>query len=175
MVLRRRAVAVLVFLAAEAALRLSWLAGSRWGYTACDRRDLPPDPGGGCGADRVTAVPFGAGWGALLAVVALAGLVGWAWWRPARAAATALWVTAAVAAVAAFPLHLFFEIPAALAGRPADLRDLLARVALVAGALLLPASGRSVTGLLVVGAVYALTAAGYVSLTGGPRARFPAP
>ena len=137
MMLRRRAVAVMVFLAAEAAIRLSWLAGSRWGYTACDRRDLPPDPGGGCGADRVTAVPFGAGWGALLAVVALAGLVGWAWWRPARAAATALWVTAAVAAVAAFPLHLFFEISAALAGRPADLRDLLARVALVAGALLL--------------------------------------
>jgi hypothetical protein len=37
--------------------------------------------------------------------------------------------------------------------------------ALVAGALLLPASGRSVPALLLVGAVYALTAAGYARAT----------
>jgi hypothetical protein len=64
-------------------------------------------------------------------------------------------------------------------GRVFSVYDTLVNVAyvtaLVAGALLLPASGRSVTGLLVVGAVYALTAAGYALLTGGPRARFPVP
>ncbi len=59
-------------------------------------------------------------------------------------------------------------------GRVFSVYDTLVNVAyvaaLVTGALLLPPSGRSVTGLLVVGAVYALTAACYASLTGGPRA-----
>jgi MFS family permease len=54
-------------------------------------------------------------------------------------------------------------------GRVFSVYDTLVNVAyvaaLVAGALLLPASGRSVTGLLVVAAVYALTAAGYASAT----------
>ncbi len=63
-------------------------------------------------------------------------------------------------------------------GRVFSVYDTLVNVAyvtaLVAGALLLPESGRSVAGLLVVGVLYALTAAGYASLTGGSRARFPA-
>ena len=134
---QRWAVAVLVFLAAEAAWRLSWIAGGRWGYTACDRTDLPPDPRGGCGADAVATVPFAAGWGPLILVVALAGLVVAAVRRPGRAAARGLWTAAAVVGVAAFPLHLLFEVPAALAGRPADWRDLLGRLALSVGAVLL--------------------------------------
>ena len=57
-------------------------------------------------------------------------------------------------------------------GRVFSVYDTLVNVAyvaaLVTGALLLPATGRSVPGLLVVGAVYALTAAGYARATGGP-------
>ncbi|WP_436533635.1 hypothetical protein [Actinoplanes sp. HUAS TT8] len=43
------------------------------------------------------------------------------------------WVAAAVLLLLAFPLNLLFEVPAALAGRPSDGRDLGARLALVAG------------------------------------------
>ncbi|MGY1694169.1 MFS transporter [Geodermatophilus sp. SYSU D00814] len=54
-------------------------------------------------------------------------------------------------------------------GRVFSVYDTLVNVAyvaaLVAGALLLPESGRSVTGLLVVAAVYALTAVGYAATT----------
>ncbi|MGY1665158.1 MFS transporter [Geodermatophilus sp. SYSU D00696] len=54
-------------------------------------------------------------------------------------------------------------------GRVFSVYDTLVNVAyvaaLVAGALLLPASGRSVTGLAVVAAVYAVTAAGYARIT----------
>ncbi|MEU5931623.1 hypothetical protein [Micromonospora sp. NPDC047187] len=46
------------------------------------------------------------------------------------------WAAAALLLVVAFPLHLLFEIPAALAGRPSDWRDLGARLALVAGGVL---------------------------------------
>ncbi|MGK5682625.1 hypothetical protein [Actinoplanes sp. URMC 104] len=137
--MNKRASAVLAVLAAEAALRLVWLAGGRWGYTACDRRDLPPDPAGGCGADAVATVPFRAGWGALAVIAVLAALVVWARLRPGRAAAAGLWTAAAVVAVAAFPLHLLFEVPAAVAGRPSDWRDLTARTVLVVLAVLLAA------------------------------------
>ena len=137
MVRQRWAVAVLAFLAAEAVLRLLWIAGGRWGYTACERTALPADPGGGCGADAVTSVPFRDGWGPLLAAVLLAVLVAVALRRPGRAVAAVLWPAAAVLGVAAFPLHLLFEVPAALAGRPSDWRDLLGRLALTVGAVLL--------------------------------------
>ena len=129
---RRWAVACGVFLAGQAALRLSWIAGGRWGYTACDRT-RSGDVASGCGADRVEVLPFGAGWGALAAGAVLAAVVGWALRSPGRAAAVGAWVTAVVLTVAAFPLHLIFEIPVALTGRPADWRDLGARLALVAG------------------------------------------
>lgn len=117
----------MAFVAGEAALRLFWIAGGRWGYTACDRAD-PVDPASGCGAGQVTALPFWDGWGAL-AVAALLALV-----IVVRRAAAA-WVAAAVLLVAAFPLHLLFEIPAALAGRPSDWRDIGGRLALAAGGI----------------------------------------
>jgi hypothetical protein len=57
-------------------------------------------------------------------------------------------------------------------GRVFSVYDTLVNVAyvaaLVAAALLLPASGRSVAGLAVVGALYALTAAGYARATREP-------
>ncbi|MET7708316.1 hypothetical protein [Micromonospora sp. NPDC005413] len=53
-----------------------------------------------------------------------------------RATAAGSWAAAALLLVVAFPLHLLFEIPAALAGRPTDWRDLGARIALVTGGLL---------------------------------------
>ncbi len=63
-------------------------------------------------------------------------------------------------------------------GRVFSVYDTLVNVAyvaaLVAGALLLPPSGRSVTGLLVVGAVYALTAVGFARVGGPPGATAPA-
>ena len=135
----RWAAGVLVFLAAEAALRLYWIAGGRWGYTACDRTALPADPSGGCGGARVAEVPFWSGWGALILFVALAGVIRW------RPVAPVLWTAAAAVGVAAFPLHLLFEVPAALAGRPSDWRDLLGRLALVAGAVLLAGCANAVT------------------------------
>ncbi|MEH1166219.1 hypothetical protein V6V47_12615 [Micromonospora sp. CPCC 205539] len=53
-----------------------------------------------------------------------------------HAAAIGAWLAAALLLVIALPLHLLFEVPAAVAGRPSDWRDLGARIALVAGGLL---------------------------------------
>ncbi|WIM99502.1 hypothetical protein ACTOB_003159 [Actinoplanes oblitus] len=134
---RRRlwAAACGTFVVSELTLRLYWLAGGRWGYTACDRTALT-DPAGGCGADRVGVLPFWPGWGSVIAGVALGVLVAGALRGPGRTAAAGCWTAAMVLLVAAFPLHLLFEIPAALAGRPSDWRDLGARLALAAGGLL---------------------------------------
>ncbi|MBM7493422.1 hypothetical protein JOD64_004644 [Micromonospora luteifusca] len=132
---RSWAAACVVFLVGEVALRLFWIAGGRWGYTACDRTDLG-DPAGGCGADRVEALPFSSGWGAVGIGVALTVVVGCAVRFSGRSAATASWMAAALLLLVAFPLHLLFEIPAALAGRPSDWRDLGARLALVIGGVL---------------------------------------
>ncbi|MEU7800861.1 hypothetical protein AB0J14_02980 [Micromonospora arborensis] len=129
------AVACIVFVVGEVALRLFWIAGGRWGYTACDRTDLV-DPAGGCGADRVEALPFWTGWGAVGFGVALAVVVVCAVRFAGRSAATASWLAAALLLLVAFPLHLLFEIPAALTGRPSDWRDLAARLALVIGGVL---------------------------------------
>ncbi|PYC66705.1 hypothetical protein C7C45_24030 [Micromonospora arborensis] len=127
--------ACIVFVVGEVALRLFWIAGGRWGYTACDRTDLV-DPAGGCGADRVEALPFWTGWGAVGIGVALAVVVVCAVRFAGRPAATASWLAAAFLLLVAFPLHLLFEIPAALTGRPSDWRDLAARLALVIGGVL---------------------------------------
>ncbi|MFG3558307.1 hypothetical protein ACGGAQ_28400 [Micromonospora sp. NPDC047557] len=133
---RRWAVACGVFVVGATALRLYWIAGGRWGYTACDRTALV-DPAGGCGADRVEALPFWAGWGAVGIGIALAMVVVSAVRFPGRRPAVAAsWTAAAFLLVVAFPLHLLFEIPAALAGRPSDWRDLGARLTLVAGGVL---------------------------------------
>jgi hypothetical protein len=121
--------ACVVFVVGEVVLRLSWIAGGRWGYTACDRTHLGEHPAGGCGADQVAAVPFGAGWGALVLCVALGVVILYAdRWKAAPA-----WVAAAGLLILAFPLHLLFEIPAGLAGHPTDWRDIGGRLALLAG------------------------------------------
>ncbi|MEU8228258.1 hypothetical protein AB0C12_01515 [Actinoplanes sp. NPDC048967] len=128
---RALTVACAVFVAGEVVLRLSWIAGGRWGYTACDRTDLGDHPAGGCGADQIATVPFLRGWGALGLCVVLGVLIACAHrWKPA-----VTWVAAAVLLVGAFPLHLLFEIPAGVAGQPTDWRDIGGRVALLAGGL----------------------------------------
>ncbi|MCO1597061.1 hypothetical protein M8C17_18050 [Micromonospora sp. RHAY321] len=127
--------ACVVFVVAELTLRAYWIAGGRWGYTACDRTNLV-DPTGGCGANQVGTLPFWAGWGAVGVGAALAVLVVYAVRFPGRYPAVGSWAAAALLLVLAFPLHLLFEIPAALAGRPSDWRDLGARLALAAGGLL---------------------------------------
>ncbi|WP_192579623.1 hypothetical protein [Micromonospora sp. AMSO31t] len=124
-----------MFVVAEVILRAYWLAGGRWAYTACDRTNLV-DPTGGCGANRVETLPFWAGWGAVGVGAALAVLVVCAGRLPGRYPAAGSWAAAALLLVLAFPLHLLFEIPAALAGRPSDWRDLGARLALGTGGLL---------------------------------------
>ncbi|MEW2144385.1 hypothetical protein AB0869_16405 [Micromonospora vinacea] len=129
------ALACVVFVVAAVAQRLYWIAGGRWGYTACDRTALV-DPAGGCGADQVVAVPFWSGWGAVGAGVALAVVLGCTVRFPGSWATAGSWAAAALLLVVAFPLHLVFEIPAALAGRPSDWRDLGARLVLVAGGIL---------------------------------------
>ncbi|WP_410816718.1 hypothetical protein [Micromonospora sp. 050-3] len=129
------ALACAVFVVAAVAQRLYWIAGGRWGYTACDRTDLV-DPAGGCGADQVVALPFWSGWGAVGVGVALAVVLGCTVRFPGSRATAGSWAAAALLLVAAFPLHLLFEIPAALAGRPSDWRDLGARLVLLAGGVL---------------------------------------
>ncbi|MGW5558119.1 hypothetical protein ACWER9_12940 [Micromonospora sp. NPDC003944] len=129
------ALACVVFVVAAVTQRLYWIAGGRWGYTACDRTELV-DPSGGCGADQVVAVPFWSGWGAVGVGVALAVVLVCILRFPSRWATFAGWAAAALLLVVAFPLHLVFEIPAALAGRPSDWRDLGARLVLVAGGIL---------------------------------------
>ncbi|GIF63278.1 hypothetical protein Ais01nite_13130 [Asanoa ishikariensis] len=127
--------ACVVFVVAEVTLRAHWIAGGRWVYTACDRTDLG-DPTGGCGANRVETLPFWAGWGAVGVGTALAVLVVCAVRFRGRYPIAGIWLAAALLLVLAFPLHLFFELPAALAGRPSDWRDLGARIALATGGLL---------------------------------------
>ena len=132
---RAWALACAVFVVAAVAQRLYWIAGGRWGYTACDRTDLV-DPAGGCGADQVVALPFWSGWGALGVGVALALVLVCTVRFPGRWATAGSWAAAALLLVVAFPLHLVFEVPAALAGRPSDWRDLGARLALAVGGVL---------------------------------------
>ncbi|MEU8299682.1 hypothetical protein AB0C04_20705 [Micromonospora sp. NPDC048909] len=127
--------ACIVFVVAEVTVRAYWIAGGRWGYTACDRTDLV-DPTGGCGANQVETLPFWAGWGAVGIGAALAVLVVCAVRFPGPYPVAGSWAAAALLLVLAFPLHLLFEIPAALAGRPSDWRDLGARLALATGGLL---------------------------------------
>ncbi|WP_207921240.1 hypothetical protein, partial [Micromonospora sp. KC721] len=84
----------------------------------------------------VETLPFWAGWGAVGVGAALAVVVGYAVRFPGRRAAAGSWAAAALLLVVAFPLHLLFEVPAALAGRPSDWRDLVARLVLVTGGVL---------------------------------------
>ncbi|WP_262286925.1 hypothetical protein [Micromonospora sp. MA102] len=127
--------ACVVFVVFEVTVRAYWISGGRWGYTACDRTHLV-DPTGGCGADLVETLPFWAGWGAVGVGVALAVLVVCLVRFPGRYSVAGGGAAAALLLVLSFPLHLLFEIPAALVGRPSDWRDLGARLVLATGGLL---------------------------------------
>ncbi|MEN3609560.1 hypothetical protein AAH979_08430 [Plantactinospora sp. ZYX-F-223] len=60
---RGRALVALGFALGYGLLRLSWAAGGRWGYTACDRTRSPEpaELADGCGAERLATLPF-RGW-----------------------------------------------------------------------------------------------------------------
>jgi hypothetical protein len=129
--------AALTFTLGYGLLRLYWATGGRWAYTACARSTDRHDIASGCGAARLQTLPFWQGFGAVGLCVLVAVVVALSRRRAGRIAATA----ACVALVAlSFPLHLLFEIPAGLAGRPTDWRDLGNRVLLLAGAALLAAA-----------------------------------
>jgi hypothetical protein len=89
-------------------------------------------------------LPFWQGWGAVGLCGLLAAVVALSLRRPGRSAAVAAWAAAAVLATISFPLHLLFEIPAGLAGRPTDWLDLGNRGLLLAGAALLAATATAV-------------------------------
>ncbi|AVT29244.1 hypothetical protein C6361_06800 [Plantactinospora sp. BC1] len=118
-------------------LRLYWATGGRWGYTACDRTRSPgpAETADGCGAERLATLPFWSGWGSVLLCAALVAVAAVAALRPGRLGSVAAWVCAAALLILAFPGHLLFQIPMALAGRPSDWADLTGRLLLLGGGL----------------------------------------
>ena len=125
--------AALAFAVGYGGLRLFRAAGGRWGHTACDRAAGAAELASGCAAAGAP-LPFWAGWGAvglcgLLAGVAALGI------RGSRTAAAPAWAACAALVVLAFPMHLLFEVPAGLAGRPTDWPDVADRLLLLGGGL----------------------------------------
>ena len=136
----RYAWGALAFTAGYGLLRLYWATGGRWAYTACDRTADSPGIASGCGAARLQTLPFWQGWGAVGLCGALAAVVALSLGRRGRITAMATWAASIVLATISFPLHLLFEIPAGLAGRPTDWLDLSNRGLLLVGAALLAAT-----------------------------------
>jgi hypothetical protein len=124
--------------------RLYWAAGGRWGYTACDRSKHAAGIATGCGAEELVTLPFWQGWGVVALCGLLAAMAALARLRPGRAAAVGLWGACAALVALSFPMHLLFEIPAAVSGRPTDWRDLLNRLLLLGGGLLFGAAAAAV-------------------------------
>ncbi|SCE94041.1 hypothetical protein [Micromonospora mirobrigensis] len=135
---RRQALAALGFATAYGLVRLYWATGGRWGWTACDRTRSPgrAELASGCGADDVTTLPLVTGWGAVVLCVLLLVVAAAAARRPGRVTAGSAAAAALALVVLSFPGHLLFELPAGAAGRPTDWRDVLHRVAMLAGGLL---------------------------------------
>ncbi|MFE9201924.1 hypothetical protein [Micromonospora sp. NPDC007230] len=142
---RRWALAALAFAVGYGLLRLYWATGGRWGYTACDRTRAPgaAEIATGCAADQVATLPFWQGWGPVALCGVLAGLAVLAMLRSGRTASFGAWGACVVLVALSFPAHLLFEIPAAALGRPADWRDLIHRLLLLADGLLLAATAAS--------------------------------
>ncbi|MFU8870399.1 hypothetical protein [Micromonospora sp. SL4-19] len=142
---RRRALAALAYAVGYGLLRLYWAAGGRWGYTACDRtRSLgAAEIATGCGADQVATLPFWQGWGPVALCGVLAGVTVLALLWTGRTASFAAWGGCVALVALSFPGHLLFEIPAAAFGRPADWRDLVHRLLLLSGGLILGAVAAS--------------------------------
>ncbi|PWR09503.1 hypothetical protein DKT68_12155 [Micromonospora acroterricola] len=130
--------AALTFSFGYGLLRLYWAAGGRWGWTACDRTDPPTavESATGCGADQVSDLPFLQGWGAVLLSGLLVATAVLAVRRPGRLVSVASGTAAVALVVLAFPAHLLFQVPAGLAGRPTDWRDVAGRLLLLTGGLL---------------------------------------
>ncbi|WP_017591688.1 hypothetical protein [Nocardiopsis potens] len=123
------------FAAGYGLLRLYWAAGGRWGYSACGPAPEAAELATGCGAARLEALPFWQGWGAAgLSAAAVAAAVLLLTGR--RAGPAAAWAVCAALVVLSFPMHLVFQVPAALLGRPTDWPDLADRALLLAGGLL---------------------------------------
>jgi len=121
-------------------IRLYWAAGGRWGYTACDRRSDAEGISTGCGAEHLATLPFWPGWGAVALSGVLVAVAMLATLRRGRVAAVGAWGACAALVVLAFPLHLLFEIPAGVFGRPTDWRDIVSRLLLLGGGLLFAAA-----------------------------------
>ncbi|MGX7672743.1 hypothetical protein [Plantactinospora sp. DSM 117369] len=144
---RGRALVALGFALGYGLLRLYWAAGGRWGYTACDRTRSPEpaELADGCGAERLATLPFWSGWGSVLLCAVGVVVAAVAVLRPGRVASLGAWVGAVTLLVLAFPGHLLFQIPVALAGRPSDWADLLGRLLLLGGGLSFAAAATSGT------------------------------
>jgi len=130
----------LAFAVSYGLLRLYWATGGRWGFTACERSPEAAGISSGCGAEQLASLPFWQGWGAVALCGALVGVAALPLRRPGRVAAVGAWAACAVLVTMSFPMHLLFQIPAALAGRPTDWRDLANRLLLMAGGVLLGAA-----------------------------------
>lgn len=137
--------AALGFAVGYGLLRLSWTLGVRWGYSACDPADSPgaDDLRTGCAAETAS-LPFHQGWGAVALCALLVAAAVLTRTRPARTATVAAWTACGALVTAAFPLHLVFEIPTGLAGRPTDWLGIGHRLVLVAGGLLFAAAAAEV-------------------------------
>jgi hypothetical protein len=134
--------AALAFATGYAGLRLYWATGGRWGYTACS----PSADTGfetGCGADQLRSLSIWSGWGAVGLAVALVVVTGWLIRSRTGGAALTAWVACAVLVVASFPMHLLFQLPAAIGGHPTDWRDVAHRLVLITGAVAVGAAARS--------------------------------
>ncbi|GIG70849.1 hypothetical protein [Phytomonospora endophytica] len=133
---RRAAIVAAVATTVYLALRVYWAAGGVLGLTVCapgesDRAALAS----GCDADTAV-LGFWPGWGAVGLAALAVGVVAAA---PRRGTVTeaGLWGATAAFVVVSFPGHLLFQIPAGLAGRATDWRDVVHRLAQLGLALLL--------------------------------------
>lgn len=126
-------------------LRLYWAAGGRVGFTACDRARAPSaaDLATGCVVEHQTALPLWQDWGAVGLCGVLVAVAVRAARRGDRAAGVGAWVACAALVTLSFPMHLLFEIPAGVAGRPTDWLDLAGRLLLLGGGLLFGATAAS--------------------------------
>jgi hypothetical protein len=97
----------------------------------------------GCDAERLATLPFWAGWGAVALSGVLAAVAALVRLRPRRAATVGAWGACGGLVALSFPVHLLFEIPTALSGRPTDWRDLVNRLLLLGGGLLFGAAAAS--------------------------------
>jgi hypothetical protein len=132
------ALGALGFAAGYGLLRLYWAAGGRWGYTACDRTRSPgaAELSTGCGAEQLATLPLWRGWGAVALCCVLAAVAALLALGRGRAAQVGAWGACAALVALSFPLHLLFEIPAAVSGRPTDWLDVVDRLLLLGGGLL---------------------------------------